>query len=602
MQSVAPPIRFFLKCSVYLGVIGLHILLVFRQFPISTIENGNWPVKGDLARYIATAEAEQRLGGTGYDTSAMAGYTVGAWNSIGKKGYVILANIFPSTNIGYKYYTITLGLSLAVPLIYFYLACLLSRPANPLIALFVSFGIWHLDSQVAYFWGFGNLLYPSACAMLPLAYFLAWKTCFQSNPWIPSISFGILSATLFYAHTATMFALIPVVLTLLLWALTTRRSAMPAAWLLLSALIGGGLVLPWISELMATRSECVPQPHQWFQAGTKHLVFDVLSDRSFRRPFDRNFLLHFCFVAGVIGTNLARRRGQMPVFVIGAAGVWCIFVAYTFSHVSTLRSVQPYRFLVAAVLALGIPTCIAVWEAWCIFLTSSPAARRLIVALTLIISPACTAYLLDLSQPTSPAGLSQDDQAILNFIRKLPGDGRIICQPDTIGHLIPSWTGKAVLGGLNDQAFVHQRFSGINDAGLLFGRTCAEWSMDELRNYFSSYAVEYILLSTPEWVQFANSHPDTCTPIQNFGTIHLFKVNMPVNYVHVGRASIDIGRDTIRIHSDEKYVVIKIHYSSRLRPPDGVELIPVTVVPGDPVPFLGVKLSSAPAIVELKCR
>jgi MFS family permease len=286
-----------------------------------------------------------------------------------------------------------------------------------------------------------------------------------------------------------------------------RRSWMPLAQLTTMTLVALAIAAPWLHYLLATRQDCVPQPQQWFQAGIKHLLADLFSDRSYGRPFDRNSILHAVAVAGLFGTLQAVRRRDYAIIGLGVAGVWCLIVAYTFSFVPALRAVQPYRFLTPAIIAMLAPAVAAVMEAFAIVKAATRPMQIVVAALVVVMLPALTASVLDLAQPPIPCGLLPADRHLLDTLKAMPTTGRVLCQPETVAHLVPLWTGKPVLGGLNDQAFLRHRHAGFLADGRCFGRTAGEWSETDFTRALIDFKVDVVVLSTPEWIEFARTMP-----------------------------------------------------------------------------------------------
>jgi hypothetical protein len=370
------------------------------------------------------------------------------------------------------------------------------------------------------------------------------------------------------------------------WQAVVRRTFRPVLWVGTAAIVSGVLVLPWAVELAATAGEVVPQPQEWFQTGPKHLIADLLSDRAYGHPFDRNVTLRAVVVGGVVGIGLAWNAGNRAAAFVGLGGVWCLVVAYTFSYLPGLRAIQPYRFLVPAILCLAIPASVAADEAWRVFRAAPPSNRRLIAAMALVFGPSLTAYLLDVVTPPLHCGVRPQERAILDAVRNSDSLGRVICQPDTVGHLIPLWCRKPVIGGLNDQAFVKQRFAGMNEAGKLFGRPAAGWDEAELRTYLRTYAVDTAVFSGADWRAFAAKHPGLFEPVFDAGGMTLYRVlNAEPGFVLEGSASVTVFEDRIRVAGAGERVILKMHHSPLLKLPTGVTAEPVSVL-DDPVPFL----------------
>ena len=579
-----------------LMILAAHAGLVLRQFPPSSVARGGLPVKGDVARYIATAEASERLGGSGFDPMAMAGYPAGGWNSIGKKGYEILGFLTPGVPLGLRFYAYLVGGAILFPILYWATAWKLTG-VHPLVAAAVVFVVWHLDAQVAYFWEFGNVLYPGTAVLVPLVMWLGWRVAGRGG-WASAAALGLLLGWMAYAHTAIGVAVAVPLAVLGVGVGIRDKSVRPLVRMAASGAIAAALFAPWFAYLWATKSDVVPQPHAWFQAGVPHFLSDVLSDRAYRRPFDRNLILRFAVVAGSVGAYLGFRGGRPAVAVVGATGVWCLVVAYTFSFVPQLRSVQPYRFLVPAVACLAIPAMLGVVAAYRAVRAAPPSARWAVAGGMVVFAPSATGYLVDLRQPPLPCGLTADERALLDTLRDLPPAGRLICQPETVGHLVPQWAGKPVLGGLNDQAFVRQRFAGMTEAGDLFGKRAPDWTRTALARVIEDYAVGYAVFSSPDWWAVADAAPQLFQLVKDGGGWRVYRT-AGGGYVLRGDGAADVRGDRVVCVVRGGEIVVKLHYSPRLRAANA-ELFPVPVG-GDPTPFLGVRATPG-SEVEIRCR
>lgn len=580
--------RSYLYYAIWVAVIAIHIFLVLRQYPVSTLRDGNMPIKGDTARYIATAEGVYRTGGIGYDPMAMAGYPVGLWNSMGKKGYEILGGLIPVSDLGLRFYILFVTLSVLLPVF----AWILIIPIIPGVCkTLVLLGImvcWHLDSQTAYFWAFGNILYPGTACLLPGIIFLSYRACVYDKPWASAIGLGLLTSWQIYAHTALVIAWVPVVTLTLIYAVYTRRSIKPAAWMTAAAGLSIALTGGWLWLLYTNRTDCVPSPKLWFQSSLKHLTFDIFNDRVYQRNYDRNFTLQATFILCVLNIYHNKPRFFSPLTLTSLTGFWCLAISYTFSNVELFQSVQPYRFLIPALFCM-LPSAImgisAVSE---IFISMTSSQKLITLCLLLILVPRFTGQILDLPKSTIACGLTQDQRNLLDAIKKLDGQGRVLCEPETVGYLIPLWCNKPVLGGLNDQAFLKHRKVGIILPNIYFGKAISDWDPKELLDVCEKYAVQHIVVNNKESIDFFDNMSDHVKKVDVIAKHHIYTITRhPVNYILSGKARFEIKKDRFVFNDIDDYVVLKYHYSPFLRASPNLR-IEAVIVDEDFPPLLGV--------------
>lgn len=584
------------KVYLWIGIILLlvtHGWLVYRQFPLGSLSEGGVPVKGDVIRYLATSESRIRLNGQGYDPLTMAGYASGGWNSIGKMGYELLNRVIPISDLGQRMWIILVGVSVLSPLLYVYVMGWYVQ-CSLLLRSIVSMSIWHLDSQVSYFWGFGNVLYPSTASMVPLVILVGHIALIRRSI-MAMVLTSLVMAWQFYAHTTVLFVVVPVLLCYALLESIWSKSSRPLVLMVVSGATAMLAILPWAVYLFETRGDVVPQPHQWFQAHAKHLLSDVLNDRVYRHQYDRNTLFRLIVVAGVIGTIQAYRQENRRLLLLGCAGIWSLIITYTFSYLPGLRSVQPYRFMTISLFCFGVPAVCGIQLAIGVLVQSSLGVRRLALASLLVVGPSFTGYFLDLLQPPLECGLTTSQRNALDLLREIPVQGRVLCQDETIGHLVPYWTGHSVLGGLNDQAFVRQRYAGIMPSGVVFGKPIQDWSESSLRVVLDVYAVDLVLFSSAACRDFANRNPDLFEPIQSSDGWNLYRVKRDAfTWCLQGEADVDVQPDHIVVNMKDEYVVIKWHYNDTIKA--NAQIFPVNMN-DSPLPFLGIRSQKGSRIV-----
>jgi hypothetical protein len=605
-----------MRLGVLVFALVIHVALVFRHYPLGVFLRGEVPLKGDVGRYFATAYGAARSGGLfGYDPGCMAGYPVGLWNSMGKKGFEMLHLALPWVSLPSLFYVVIVGLCLVTPLaVWLILRGTCPTRRSSLVLFILCLAYWHLHTQISYFWGFGNIFFPATSCLLVAMVVLAGRALGEGCPVINSLLLGACAALAFYCHTVVLVA---AVIPLLAVAVPERKRSGWRQCIVLSLSLVAFLVLAawWLIPLLQTRQDCLSQPKKWFHGGPKHLVMDVFSDRAYLHHFDRNFLYHVAVVLGIAGMWLSWRDGRQGtgdggrktedgtedltgrsqrsqrshrvMAALGIGGIGALAITYGATYVGPLTPIQPYRFTIPAVILFLGPAAVCIDRGLTVLSQAGKACKVVVVLLLLIIAPEFTAYLIDLSWPPDACGVTESRRQVIEAVKDLPVEGRILCDDAGLGHILPYFCDVPVIGGLSSQAFLKHRFAGIDEEGILFGRTPQEWKADELSRYLQTYAVEYAVFSTPAWVKFAKKTSSPFEFVRTLGDQRLFKVkNARPGYALQGNASVKADHKAIHVNdAQSRKLVLKFHYADWLKADHDVRLEPVSVL-DDPVPFI----------------
>ena len=595
------------KLILALGALAVvaHVGLVLRVYPPQIFARGEIPLAGDVPRYFATAVGAAETGGLyGYDPYNMAGYPVGLWNSMGKKGFELAHLLLPGIALPRLFYLVLVGLSVFCPLVFWWAlrrACPTSGSRRVLFVLTLVF--WHFSTDISYFWTFGNVFFPAAACGIVVLGVLLDRILGGRAVVISALGLGLAAAGVFYIHTVVLAAAVAPLLTLLVLRLRAGRlSARGWGGLLIAGALFFALVVWWVIPLAQTRADSLPQPKAWFQGGIKYLIMDLFSDRVYRQPFDRNFLYHVAVVAGLGGTALLWGLRRVPLFfALGVGGVVALAIVYIGPFVPPLRALQPYRFTIPATLLLLAPAAIACDAGFAAVRRAVPAVRGVVVALLLLLAPGFTAYLLDLARPRDPITLDAARRAVLDRLLDVPLRGRVLTDDATLGHLIPYFNRQPVLGGLSTQAFLKHRFAGIDEDGIGFGRMARDWTPEALRQYLDAYGVEIAVFSTASWRALAQGTESPFVLEADVGGIGLYRVcGGDTDLVRDGAAAVRADYAGIAVSEvASESLVLKFHYAPWLTAGPGVRLEPVAVL-DDPVPFI--RAVPGPGIREFVIR
>jgi len=518
----------------------------------------------------------------------MAGYPVGLWNSMGKKGFEIFHLLLPWVSLPRLFYGVIVSLCIITPLLVWLALrrrCGSVRCSSILFAL--SLVLWHLGTQIAYFWGFGNIFFPTAACLVVLMCAALQGIIDGPRQWLKGVVLGVLAAAAFYFHTVVLVAAAPALLAVLLMGGAGRTDRRARASIGLSLAVFALLIVWWLVPLLGTRDDCLAQPKQWFQGGPKHLVMDMFSDRAYQQHFDRNFLFQFAVVAGLAGTWIAwRQTGNRLMAALGVGGICSLAITYGAPFVAPFRAIQPYRFVIPTTLLFLGPAAVAADAGVGIFLESGRRVRVLAAVLGVLLVPRFTAYLIDQTWPRGDVGVTDVRRQVIEEVKTMQVQGRILCDDVGLGHILPYFCDVPVLSGLSSQAFLKHRFAGIDEEGILFGRKPGEWEPAELLEYLQAYAVEYAILSTRPWLRFARRSDSPFVEDRTIAGQTLFRVrDAQPGYALQGEADITAAAGRIEVKNATGPVVLKFHYADWLTGGEGVSLKAVHVL-DDPVPFI----------------
>jgi hypothetical protein len=567
----------------------VHVALVLRSYPPTFLATGDVPLKGDVSRHFATAWGSAHVEGLyGYDPYCMAGYPVGLWNSMGKKGFEIAQRFLPAVPLPALFYWVLVGGAVLAPLLAWAAiapSCSSRRTALILLGLILLY--WHMDTQISYFWDFGNVFFPATSCLLVLLTALTWRLLNKGGIWTALAAAGC-AASIFYGHTVVLCAgVVPVLW--MLWASRLHRwwRGKRLVSLLLAALVFLVLILPWLIPLLQNRQTCDPVPKDWFQVGLRHVVMDVLSDRVYLRHFDRNFLWRLAVLLGLVGVWHSRRTAAPRLFeVLGIGGIAAAALTYSGVLTQAVQPIQPYRFMIPASLLLLGPGALAIDAGLSIVQRCRREGKLLVAVLLVLLMPSLTAYLIPALSAALPCTRADKQFEVLDFVAGQLGTGRVLVDDSFLGHLLPYRTGKPVIGGLSAQAFLKHRYAGTDDEGYVFGRKAADWSAGELSACLATYAVELAVLTRPEWIRFAGQPGSPFSFVKEMHGYRVYRVEGYRGYVLQGLATVEADYDTIRVKDVQaNELVLAFHYADWMQADQGVQLIPQDVL-DDPVPFM----------------
>ncbi|PIW63463.1 MAG: hypothetical protein COW13_01785 [Candidatus Omnitrophica bacterium CG12_big_fil_rev_8_21_14_0_65_50_5] len=214
--------------------------------------------------------------------------------------------------------------------------------------------------------------------------------------------------------------------------------------------------------------------------------------------------------------------------------------------------------------------------------------KIIVVLISLMLVPRFCAYIVDyVSADTPSMGTTMEQRRLIQLVKELPDKGRVMIDDIPLGDILPSQTGKAVLGGLSMQSFLEHTFSGFNDeGGMFFGRLPKDWNKEDFKQHLDEYAVDYAILSKPDWIHLAESWTDVFKPLHHSSSCHIYKIGDRQASFIKGNGTLSVTPQKLIVTGvDQSDIILRFHYADWLRATNGVILQPVRVL-DDPVPFV----------------
>jgi hypothetical protein len=169
-------------------------------------------------------------------------------------------------------------------------------------------------------------------------------------------------------------------------------------------------------------------------------------------------------------------------------------------------------------------------------------------------------------------------------------------QPELWTPLLPLWTGRAFVGGLDADAYIEHTSGGLAD-GVLAGRPLASWDDDELEGYCRRYNIGWVVCWSQAAAERFGRWPAAreVAVLHDGGTGRLFEVRRPYSFALKGRADW-LGADSRRIVlgdlvPDNGVVVLSLHYQAGMKASPGHIEIERELDPHDPIPFVRLRLN-----------
>lgn len=596
----------------YLGwgwaaVLALHFIAVVHHFPIGLNSSGSALASGDCGITLGKAWDASRCvdagSSLGYSPSYMAGYPCGSWNSVGHRGYELGTTYLPLGPVPARYYWTLVGMVWSLPIILGIAgsACGYSRLTALGCAGFGSVVV-QLCDPISYFWTFGNAAFPFASGLAVLAVSVALSAGGRIGA-LRAVSAGRLAGLAIWAHTIAAIPLICGGIAATVVAFRAGLSPLRILGLVFAAVgVATVIVLPGHMHFFNLLGERAPMAIAPLPSGIKYLVFDIFTDRAYRHPMDRRPLFHVLLVFstwqawGDWRVRAGRSEG------LWLAGILTLAIGYACGHLPFLDQLQPYRFVVSGELFLVVPAYLEI----CRFVTVVRAAptptRVAIIVLGAAFAPSLLGHVLDAVTRERAGPLSPEALRCAEWIRSQPDGGRVLCEPGSLGCLLPHLTNREVIGGgVSNQAVVVQGWTHVGD-GRAFGKPLAEITPAEFVRICRLLDVRMLIVESSPLESLLSKMPDLFAKEIEFGQFRIYRlIPVPSADIWEGcyRGKVIATHNRIRIEDPPVGLfTINYHYAVGFRSQSGVTVEPTTLS-GVPLPFIAIMNPKPQEAIEL---
>lgn len=351
---------------------------------------------------------------------------------------------------------------------------------------------------------------------------------------------------------------------------------------------------------------------------TLHTIWDA---PIWGTPGDRSLalLLMAAAVLGVWLLNWERQRPTARLFGLASVGLFLLAVAGVCWR--PLGEIGSPRLLTSALLFAVFPAVHAV-QAMARRLggvlrsqaASAVAAALVLAAAAFLVNPDTKAF-VQFARGSDPFTLTLNPgrQEIVHRLREqTTSEARILWEdrtgPRTASHwatLLPRWTDRALIGGLDPEAGIEHSYPGLTD-GVLAGQPIDVWTDQELEKYCHHYNIGWIACWSSPAIGRLHSWNSAreLASLRDDGLGVLFEVvREQRTYALKGQARLlqaDSQRITLGdVIPDNGEVLLSLHYQKGMIASPGRVQVKPKLDPLDPIPFVLLKVSGPVARVTI---
>jgi hypothetical protein len=321
--------------------------------------------------------------------------------------------------------------------------------------------------------------------------------------------------------------------------------------------------------------------------------------------------------AGLFG--LWRKKWRALALALGLGFLALFALAYFGSWLPAFKRLQPLRFKVPMDLLLVIPSAFAVssfierkntdkrdWAAGGILVFGTAAF------IINIIQTECVPILASKHAMILRTRISPAVRQIADWINtETPKGARVLFEESGdetgfaydgmyLSSFLAHWTGREFIGGpmnyYNDRHHFAQFCSGV-----LCERDIMSISDEELRQYFKIYNIGAIVAFHSRSIDRLLAMPGFITYDRRQGRVIMLKVHQEFSWFLQGQGK--VTADWLGLHvkdCDGPTAILKYHWIEGLRAEPPCEIVPVKLLPDDPIPFI--KIINPPREFTLRIK
>jgi hypothetical protein len=439
------------------------------------------------------------------------------------------------------------------------------------------------------------------------------KPC--ASTWLGILASGYVG---WFTHPLLFLLLAPLALTFYLS--VGARHALLWHLALFAALAGGVAVNGfWLVDGIAT---CwIREPLLWDHRQLSHRTFHTLWEAPlWGDPADRALAVAVVLLAGAGCWRLNQCQQRPAARLLGLGALGFLLLAAGGAVWEPLGTLGTPVLLVPALLFATLPAVHFLLEAFRLAARCTGSRRRAAVVvggLLLAVLGAGHAHVRTLAlrcvYPVPLAiGLRPEQAEVVAALKEqTTPDARILWE-DRSGPpqaprwtaLLPVWTGRAFMGGLDPDAGIEHAHAGFTDQ-LLMGRPIKDWSDARLADYCRRYNVGWAVCWSPAAVARFHAWKDAeaLATFQDGETGCLFQFKRPRSFALKGQAQW-LGADARRIAlgdvvPEDGVVVLSLHYQTGLQVSPSRVRVERELDPYDPIPFVRLRLPGPVARLTL---
>jgi hypothetical protein len=593
----------------------VHCVLVLSFLPPSLIISGDppnsddWPLKFTEAYLVADSDHDW-----GYSVAHLAGYPAGVYTGVGTQAYdYFLLLTKGMLKPGVSFNVFLLLMFTLVPLLPWAAAYIAGLPRRTrTVVILLTLLVWHFESHVHYQWQNGQTTFLTASALAIIVGVLFGVICEATDgmarQFARTVAAGVLAGIAVNFHPLGGFVLAclcggPVIFAM------ARFKGLALVLMGAATTIAVILNLHWLLPFIYLKPECyvggAPGP---FQTGLKTFLFDMLSDRSFRKHFDTTVLLQgvlFLAATGLVrGKGMVGNRWNWILALIGLT-----VISYLGSYSEFVKELQPYRYVGALLLASLLPAAVLIDQIWEEPRTAFRQSPIIFFGLLALVIPRLTPAVLEVLAGKKLVGLDSDERRFVEWATaNTDSKSRIMFDQESeiIADLLPPLLKRETIGGPYEHVVVAMRYVMINQDGRdprfhWFGKPVDELTTDEVVERLKLLNVEwYVVRANSKWDRFAQKFPAVFTPVINLGKLSIYQYRgCDRNFFLAGSGEVVASTNELALTNLKPgKVTLKYHYLSTMRA-EGVELRGEPQL-GNPVGFISFDLPTGVTALSIR--